>query len=195
MNSPDLLPAIPSKLRELSAVALEWPRLRDHIAGRTFSPLGRAWILALDPSADLAWIDQQQQRTAEVRSMLARGGSFEFGGLFDATILLEKSRIDGAALESTEIRDLLAVVERIAAWCNLIKPAPNGTRYEWPSIVELSSARTLTRGCGTRTHHWSAAPNPRNNFRTKGSSPSARSEAHHAAIEDAAAGNRAQRLL
>jgi DNA mismatch repair protein MutS2 len=139
VNAPELLPVIPSPLRESSSAALEWPRLRDHIAGRTFSPLGRAWIQALEPSSDLAWIDQQQQRTAEVRTMLARGGSFDFHGLFDPTILLDKARIDGAALESTEIRDLLNVVERVAAWRNLIAPPPSGTRYDWPSINELSS--------------------------------------------------------
>jgi DNA mismatch repair protein MutS2 len=140
VNAPELLPIIPSPLRESSAAALEWPRLRDHIAGRTISPLGRAWVLALEPSADLAWIDEQQQRTAELRTMLTRGGSFEFHGLFDPTTLLDKARIDGAAVESTEIRDLLAVVERIAAWRNLIDPPANGTRYEWPSVVELSSS-------------------------------------------------------
>jgi len=138
VNSPELLPIIPSPLREASTAALEWPRLRENIAGRTFSPLGRAWILALEPSADLAWIDQQQQRTAEMRAMLTRGGSFEFRGLFDPTALLDKARIEGAALESTEIRDLLAVVERVAAWRNLIDPPPNGTRYEWPGIAALS---------------------------------------------------------
>jgi DNA mismatch repair protein MutS2 len=139
VKKPELLPDILLPLRETSAAALEWPRLREHIAGRTSSPLGRAWVLALDPSADLAWIEMQQQRTAELRAMLSRGGSFEFHGLFDPTILLDKARIEGAALESIEIRDLLAVVERVAAWRNLISPAPNGTRYEWPSIAELSS--------------------------------------------------------
>jgi DNA mismatch repair protein MutS2 len=133
------LPAVPSPLRESSAAALDWPRLRDHIAGRTVSPLGRTWVLALEPSADLSWIDQQQQRTAELRTMLTRGGSFEFHGLFDPTVLLDKARIVGAALESTEVRDLLAVVERVAAWRNLINPPPNSTRYEWPGIVALSS--------------------------------------------------------
>ena len=139
VKKPELLPVIPSPLVEASAAALEWPRLRDHIAGRTSSPLGRAWILALEPSADLAWIDQQQERNAELRVMLSRGGSFEFHGLFDPTALLDKARIDGAALESTEIRDLLTVVERVAAWRNLISPPPSGTRYEWPGIAELSS--------------------------------------------------------
>ncbi|WP_254063648.1 endonuclease MutS2 [Granulicella sp. S190] len=139
MNLPSLLPIIPSPLREASSAVLEWPRLRENIAGRTFSPLGRAWVLALEPCADLAWIDQQQQRTAELRAMLSRGGSFEFRGLFDPTALLDKARIDGAALESTEIRDLLVVVERVAAWRNLIDPSPSGTRYDWPSIAALSA--------------------------------------------------------
>ena len=135
---------IPLPLRESSAAALEWPRLRDHIAGRTFSPLGRAWVLALEPCADLAWIDRQQERTAELRTFFTRGGSFEFRGLFDPSTLLDKARIEGAALESTEIRDLLTVVERVAAWRNLLAspgnaPAPNATRYDWPGIAALSA--------------------------------------------------------
>jgi DNA mismatch repair protein MutS2 len=139
VKKPELLPVIPSPLRESSAMALEWPRLREHIAGRTSSPLGRAWILALEPSSDVGWIDRQQQRTVEVQAMLTRGGSFEFRGLFDPSILLDKAHIDGAALESTEIRDLLTVIEHVAAWRNIIHPPPNGTRYEWPSIVDLST--------------------------------------------------------
>jgi DNA mismatch repair protein MutS2 len=119
-------------LPESSATALEWPRLRESIAGRTFSPLGRAWVLALEPSADLAWIDRQQQRTEEIRAMLSAGGSFDFRGLFDATALLDQARIEGAALEATEIRDLLEVVERVAAWRNLIGPAVSGAGHNSP---------------------------------------------------------------
>jgi DNA mismatch repair protein MutS2 len=139
VNVPALLPSIPSPLAESSAAALEWPRLRDQIASRTSSPLGRAWVLALEPSFDLAWIDQQQQRTAEIRTMLTRGGSFSFSGLFDPTALLEKARIEGSALESLEILHLLDVVEHVAAWSNLLNPPPGSSRYDWPSIAELSS--------------------------------------------------------
>jgi DNA mismatch repair protein MutS2 len=139
VNALSLLPNIPSVLPEASAVALEWPRLRDHIADRTSSPLGRAWILALQPCADLGWIDLQQQRTAEMRRMIGGGGSFDFRGLFDPTIQLEKARIDGSALEAVEIRDLLEVVERVAAWRNLLEPSPSGPRYEWPGIAGLSA--------------------------------------------------------
>jgi DNA mismatch repair protein MutS2 len=129
----------PSPLPESSATALEWPRLRDAIAGRTFSPLGRAWVLALEPSADLGWIDRQQQRTEEMRKMLSGGGSFDFHGLFDPTALLDQTRIDGAALEAMEINSLLTVVERVAAWRNVIDPPANGARYNWPGIAELSA--------------------------------------------------------
>jgi DNA mismatch repair protein MutS2 len=139
VNSLDLLPKTPSPLHESSGAALEWPRLRGHIADRTFSPLGRAWILALEPCADFDWIDRQQQRTAELRRMLVGGGSFDFRGLFDPTAALEMAQIDGAALESIQIRDLLEVVERVAAWRNLVDPAPGSTRYEWPAIADLSA--------------------------------------------------------
>ncbi len=71
--------------------------------------------------------------------MLTRGGSFEFNGLFDPTALLDKARIDGAALEATEIRDLLTVIERVAAWRNLIEPPPGSLRYDWPGIAALSA--------------------------------------------------------
>jgi DNA mismatch repair protein MutS2 len=122
VNSADLLPNIPSPLAETSSAALEWPRLRDHIAGRTFSPLGKAWILALKPSADVAWIEQQHQRTQEMQAFYTGGGSFDFHGLFDPTELLEKARIEGSALEALEILLLVNVVERITAWRNVIFP-------------------------------------------------------------------------
>ncbi len=122
VTSLDLFPKIPSPLPETSAAALEWPRLRDPIAGRTFSPLGRAWVLALEPSADLAWIDQQQQRTAEMRSMLAAAAASSSAASSTPPPCSTRRASTAAALEATEIRDLLTVVERVAAWRNLIVP-------------------------------------------------------------------------
>ena len=117
-----LLPDIPLPLVEASALALEWPRLREHIARRAVSPLGRAFTLALEPSADLPWILAQQARTADLRAFLQRGGSFDFNGLFDPQPLLDKARITGSALEALDILHLLGVVERVAAWRNLFSP-------------------------------------------------------------------------
>jgi DNA mismatch repair protein MutS2 len=127
---PSLLPKIPSPLAESSGIALEWPRLREHIAAKAVSPLGRAFTLALEPSTDLAWIIPQQTRTAEMRAFLSGGGSFDFHGLFDPTPLLDKARITGSALDALEILALLNVVERVAAWRNLLtaRDSPNGAR-------------------------------------------------------------------
>jgi DNA mismatch repair protein MutS2 len=135
-----LLPQIPSPLAESSSAALEWPRLREHIAAKCNSPLGRAWALALEPCAHLPWIDQQQQRTAEIRAFLTSGGSFDFHGLFNPTELLDKARIEGAALESLEIVELLTVVERVAAWRNLLTPQAGAALRTWPAITALSAS-------------------------------------------------------
>jgi len=134
-----LLPEIPTPLVESSSVALEWPRLREHIAGYAASPLGRAWVLALEPCADSAWIDAQQQRTEEIRAFLTGGGSFEFHGMFDPTELLDQARLEGAALEGTEINALLAVIERLAAWRALLKPAPGAAPRAWVGVAGLSA--------------------------------------------------------
>ena len=133
-----LLPEIPRKLVESSATALEWARLREHIAGHAASPLGREWVQALEPCADAEWIDAQQQRTAEVRAFLTGGGSFDFHGLFDPTELLDKARLEGAALEGTEINALLHIIERLAGWRALLK-SDAGRNRSWPGILALSA--------------------------------------------------------
>ncbi len=134
-----LLPKIPSPLVESSEIALEWPRLREHIAAKAVSPLGRAWTLALEPCTDIEWITAQQQRTSEMRAFLGGGGSFDFHGLFDPATLLDKARIAGSALEALEILALLEVVERVAAWRNLLT-ARDGMRAAniGPAIQAMS---------------------------------------------------------
>jgi DNA mismatch repair protein MutS2 len=133
-----LLPAIPGPLSESSAFALEWPRLREHIAGHAVSPLGRGWVQALEPCADAAWIDEQQQRTEEIRAYLTGGGVFDFHGLFDPTELLDQARLEGAALDGTQINSLLVVIERIAAWRVLLQPTSGAAARPWPAIAQLS---------------------------------------------------------
>ena len=140
------MPTIPLPLAEASASALEWPRLREHIAGKSQSPLGRAWVQTLEPCADAAWIDAQQQRTAEIRDLLTGGMTFDFHGLFDPTELLDQARIEGTALEGTEINALLAVIERLAAWRGQLLVA--GSRLSVGAIAELSRV----------IRDWDAAP-------------------------------------
>ncbi len=114
-----LIPTIPLPLVESSSIALEWPRLREHIAAKAVSPLGRAFTSALEPSTDIEWITAQQTRTSEMRAFLNSGGSFDFHGLLDPAPTLDHARVPGSALDALEILSLLNVVERVAAWRNL----------------------------------------------------------------------------
>lgn len=125
-------------MRETSAVALEWERLRERLAGRTQSSLGRARVLALQPSRDLRWIEQQQQLTAEMMRYLLVGGDFGFGGLFDADTLLDKARIPGASLEPLEIRRIGELAEHISDWKQLIAEPPESLADHWPAVTALS---------------------------------------------------------
>lgn len=125
-------------MRETSAAALEWARLRETLAGRTQSPLGRARVLALEPSRDLRWIEQQQTLTSEMGRYLAVGGEFGFGGLFDANMLLDKARIPNASLEALEIRRIAELAEHIADWKQLVTEPPEGLLDQWPTVTALS---------------------------------------------------------
>ncbi|MGA8501767.1 MAG: endonuclease MutS2, partial [Candidatus Sulfotelmatobacter sp.] len=121
-----------------SAHVLEFDAWRELLRGYSSSPLGQARIRALAPSTDSAWIAEQQELTAEVREFRRAGGSFDFSGLLDVTKLIEKSRIAGAALETTEIRDVLLVVDRAAEWREIALHPPANIRTEWRRLRVLS---------------------------------------------------------
>jgi DNA mismatch repair protein MutS2 len=117
---------IPSPLAEYAASALEWHRLRERLAAGTHSPLGRDRLLTLSPSADAAWIDQQQSRNAAMRRLVTAGASFDFRGIVDPTELLDQARIEGAALEALDLRRMLLHAERVEAWRVLLAGPPDG---------------------------------------------------------------------
>ena len=75
-------------LAHTSARALEFDSMREILRAYAFSPLSQAKIAALAPSGDVAWIERQQQLTAEIREYLRVGARFEFSGLLDPTALV-----------------------------------------------------------------------------------------------------------
>ncbi len=122
----------------MSAEALQWPELIERLSHGAQSPLGRDWIKALQPSSDAAWVDQQQQRNAEMQRLIA-AGSFDFRGIFDVTDTLENARIEGAALEAMEIRSLIVHAERVEAWRQMVLSPPDSVRDQWPGIEALTA--------------------------------------------------------
>ncbi|HWW14111.1 MAG TPA: endonuclease MutS2 [Candidatus Dormibacteraeota bacterium] len=126
------------QLTHNSARVLEFDALRELLRGYASSPLGQTKIASLAPSTDSTWITQQQELTAEVREFRRVGGRFDFSGLLDVTKLIQKSRIAGAVLETTEIRDVVLVVDRAAEWREIALHPPANMKTEWRRTRALS---------------------------------------------------------
>jgi DNA mismatch repair protein MutS2 len=149
-----MLSMVPAPLAHTSARALEYDALRDLLRGYTQSALGQARVAQLVPSTDRVWIERQQQLAAEIREYLRAGGRFDFTGLLDPTRLIEKARIEGAALEPAEIHDVITIVDRAAEWLEIALHPPSqmnaqaderrggdeGSGSPWPAVAALSSA-------------------------------------------------------
>src|SRR5450432_1745627 len=131
---------VPSPLQHSSSRVLEFEQFRDLLSAYVNSPLGKARVAQLVPSFDRAWIDQQQQLSAETRRFLTAGGRLEFSGLFDARQLLSKSKIRGAVLELEEIRDILLVADKAAEWREMALHPPDAVLKEngWQGMQALA---------------------------------------------------------
>jgi DNA mismatch repair protein MutS2 len=130
---------VPNPVTHTSSRLLEFETLRDLLAGYASSPLGQRRIAELLPSLEPAWIENQQQLTTEIREYRRVGGRFEFAGLPEVKKLLEKSRIAGAALETSEIRDVVLVADRGAEWREIVRQPPAAMRSEWTAVAALSA--------------------------------------------------------
>ncbi len=130
----------PSEVIHNSTRVLEFEVLRDLLRGYSSSPLGAAAIASLAPSTDRPWIENQHQLTAEVREFRRVGGRFDFSGLVDVTTIVDKARIEGSALETEEIRDVVLVVDRSAEWRQIFLQPPAAMKVEWKAVAALSGS-------------------------------------------------------
>ena len=130
---------VPHAVTHTSSRLLEFETLRDLLAGYASSPLGQGRIAELRPSLDHAWLETQHQLTTEIREYRRVGGRFEFIGLPEVRKLIEKSRITGAALETTEIRDVVLVADRASEWREIVRQPPAAMRSDWIAVAKLSA--------------------------------------------------------
>src|SRR5258708_7058378 len=107
---------VPSPLQHSSARVLEFDLFRDVLGYYVSSPLGKARVSQMGPSLDRSWINHQQLLADEARRFYSAGGRFDFSGLFDARVLLAKSKIPGASLEIDQLRDTLLLVDKASEW-------------------------------------------------------------------------------
>ena len=131
---------VPNPVIHSSSRLLEFETLRDLLMGYAPSPLGQERVAKLRPSLERSWIETQQQLTTEIREFRRVGGRFEFAGLPEVKTLIEKSRISGAALETTEIRDIVLVADRASEWLEIVRQPPAAIRSDWKAVDALSAA-------------------------------------------------------
>ena len=129
----------PRPVSQTSARVLEFDSLRDLLRGYASSPLGQGLIARLAPSTDWEWIANQQQLATEIGEFRRVNGRFDFSGLLDVTRLVEKSRIAGAALETTDIRDVVLMMDRAAEWREIALNPPAAMKFEWKAVSQLSA--------------------------------------------------------
>src|SRR5271157_1699784 len=130
--------SVPNPIQHISDRVLEFDHLRELLAVYAASPLGQQRIASLAPSRDRQWIERQQLLSEELRGFLRNGGRFDFHGLLDPAPLLNKSRIQGAALELTELRDVLLLADRAAEWREIALHPPIAIEAKWEAVRELS---------------------------------------------------------
>src|SRR6266571_8009134 len=128
----------PQPLIHTSARVLEFESLLELLRGYASSPLGQQRTADIAPSNDRNWIENQQQLTTQIREFRRVGGGFDFSGLLEITELLEKSRIEGTALDTAEIRDVVLVVDRAAEWREIALNPPTAMKVEWNAVAALS---------------------------------------------------------
>jgi DNA mismatch repair protein MutS2 len=133
-----MFPNVPSPLAHTSAEMLEFPRLREMVAGYATTAPGREWTLALQPSGELGWASVEQQRVSEALRLLRAGPSFDFHGLIDPGDWLDRARIRGAVLEVDELRALSALVGRFRAFQEWQQAFSEDLREQVPSLLELT---------------------------------------------------------
>jgi len=129
---------MPGDLLHTSAHVLEFNSLRELLRGYASSPLGQKRIAALAPSTDRDWIESQQSLTSEIREFRRVGGRFDFSALLEIRLLVQESRIAGATLETTEIRDVILVVDRAAEWREIALHPPANMKSDWHGVRALS---------------------------------------------------------
>jgi DNA mismatch repair protein MutS2 len=129
---------VPQPLQHSSARVLEFDHFRDVLGAYVSSPLGKALLAELQPSADRQWIARQQQLADEARRFYFAGGRFDFSALFDARTLLSKAKIPGATLEIEQIRDLVLLVDKASEWRELALHPADAVKEHWRGMLELS---------------------------------------------------------
>ena len=102
---------------------LEFDRIREMLAGKAATIMGKKLAESLSPAAELSEIEARLTETAEAEAVLA-WASPPFGGIFDLTDSLKKAGL-GATLDEAELTDVLSTLWAMRAVKNFFRAEKN----------------------------------------------------------------------
>src|SRR5690349_2758445 len=99
-------------MKHTSGELLEFDELKRLIGRYVAGPLGRAELDRLQPVTDREYLEATLAEVAEAIDFVRVNGRLPLGGLVDTNESVARLRIEGAALEATEIANLIRFLER-----------------------------------------------------------------------------------
>jgi DNA mismatch repair protein MutS2 len=99
-------------MKRTSGELLEFEELKRLIGRYVAGPLGRAELERLAPVSDRDGLESTLAEVAEAIDFVRADGRLPLGGLVDSNESVARLRIEGAALEATEIADLVRFLDR-----------------------------------------------------------------------------------
>ena len=108
-------------MKRTSGDLLEFDELKRLIGRYVSGPLGRAELDRLQPLADKEELERTLAEVAEAMLFVRVNGRLPLSGLVDSNQSVAKLRIEGAALEATEIAELTRFLERADEVRGLLK--------------------------------------------------------------------------
>jgi DNA mismatch repair protein MutS2 len=115
---------------------LEFPRLREIVAGRATCALGRRAVLALVPRADVSSLTEKFEWIREAVAYLRAGSELGFGALADPEAWLAALEVPGSVLSAAQLLDAASLADTAAG----LRATFKGDAAKFPRLAERAMA-------------------------------------------------------
>jgi len=125
---------------------LEFPRLREIVAGRATCAPGRRAILALEPRSDASSLTEEFEWIREAVAYLRAGSELGFGALADPEVWLAALEVPASVLSAAQLLDAASLADTAAG----LRATFKGDAAKFPRLAERAMALGDFRAISTR---------------------------------------------
>jgi len=124
---------------------LEFPRLREIVAGRATCAPGRRAILALEPRSDASSLTEEFEWIREAVAYLRAGSELGFGALADPEVWLAALEVPASVLSAAQLLDAASLADTAAS----LRATFKGDAAKFPRLAERAMALADFRAIST----------------------------------------------